>query len=369
MKRFASLIVASLILSCAPTAVKKEEGKSWQFYYDLGMSSYQARNYSEAIANFHRAIKINPQEPKIWNALGIAYMEVKEYEKAENSFKKALQLNPNYSEARMNLGILYMKQGRYELALQYLKAAANDEFFEKKHIAFYHLAKVYRATGNKKEYVHYLEKAVNYNPLYLEAQLELAEAYKEVGEYEKAIKIYKQLINNGYDDPYILYRLAEVYYLMGDYQKARGLIKKLLYDYKLTEEQKQRVRDLLTQVLIAQQRKVISFEKINSTSPQEEKPKKEPLKEQKPKELKKPKTKSPETEGPYYVQVGAFSTRERAERLVKTLQVKGLDKLKVIETQGIYKVLYGGFKTPEEARKAKEELKKLNIYGFIVELK
>ena len=367
MRRIVPLIFASLILSCAPTTVKKGEGKSWQFYYDLGMSSYQARNYSEAIANFHKAIKINPQEPKIWNALGIAYMEVKEFEKAENSFKKALQLNPNYSEARMNLGILYMKQGKYDLALQYLQEAANDEFFEKKHIAFYHLAKVYKAIGNKKEYIHFLEKAVNYNPLYLEAQLELAEAYKEVGEYEKAIRIYKQLINNGYDDPYILYRLAEIYYLMGDYQKARSIIKKLLYDYKLTEEQKQRVRDLLTQVLIAQQRKVISFENVNKK--QKKELPKEPVKEQRAEKAEKSKEKIVEKDGPYYVQVGAFSTRERAERLVKTLHIKGLDKLKVIETQGIYKVLYGGFKTPEEARKAKEELKKLNIYGFIVELK
>ncbi|WP_461830219.1 SPOR domain-containing protein [Aquifex sp.] len=368
MRRLASLILASLILSCAPTAVKKEEEKSWQFYYDLGMSSYQARNYSEAIANFHRAIKINPNEPKIWNALGIAYMEVKEFQKAENSFKKALQLNPNYSEARMNLGILYMKQGRYDLAVQYLSEAAGDEFFEKKHIAFYHLAKVYKALGRKKEYVYYLEKAVNYNPLYLEAQLELAEAYKEVGEYEKAEGIYKQLINNGYDDPYILYKLAEIYYLMGDYQRARNLIKKLLYDYKLTEEQKQKVRNLLTQVLIAQQKKVISFENVSNRSPEKKgEVKGQPL--QKQNTVKVKKEKPVKSEGPYYVQVGAFSTRGRAERLVKTLQIKGLDKLKIVETQGIYKVLYGGFKTPEEARKAKEELKKLNIYGFIVELK
>ena len=365
MKRIFIFLIFSFILSCAPTAVKKEE-KSWQFYYDLGMSSYQAKNYSEAIANFHRALKINPNEPKIWNALGIAYTEVKEYKKAEESFRKALQLNPNYSEARMNLGILYMKQGKYNRALKYLKEAAKDELFPKKHIAYFNLAKVYKALGMKKEYIYYLEKAVNYNPLYLEAQLELAEAYKEVGEYEKTKKIYRQLINNGYDDPYIIYKLAEVYYLMGDYEKSRELIKKLLYDYKLTEEQKHKVRELLTQVLIAQQRKVISFENLTEEENNKpvEKPKKYPEKREEKKEVGK-------SEGHFYVQVGAFSTKERAERLIKTLKLKGIseNKLKIIETQGIYKVLYGGFKTPQEAQNAKEELKRLNIYGFIVELK
>lgn len=353
MKRVLILFLLLSIFSCVPKAVKKEE-RSWQFYYDLGMSSYQAKNFSEAIANFHKALKINPQEPKIWNALGIAYTEVKEYEKAEKSFKKALKLNPNYSEARMNLGILYMKQKRYDLALQYLKEAAEDELFEKKHIAYYHLAKVYKVLGKNKEYVHYLEKAVNYNPLYLEAQLELARAYKEVGEYEKALNVYKQLLNNGYDDPYILYKMAELYYLMGNYMKARSLIKKLLYNYKLQEEQKQKVKDLLTKVLIAQQKKVISFERVNE---------KEHLTQ------REEKKEEERNEGNFYVQIGAFSTKARAEKLVEILKNKGIENLKIIETQGIYKVLHGGFKTPEEARKAKEELKKLNIYGFIVELK
>ncbi len=363
MGKLAFLFFIVLIVSCAPTSTKKED-KSWQFYYDLGMSSYQAKNYSEAIANFHKALKINPNEPKIWNALGITYTEVKEYIKAEESFKNALRLDPNYSEARMNLGILYMRQGKYNFALEYLEQAADDELFPKKHIAYYNLAKVYKALGENKEYIYYLEKAINYNPLYLEAQIELAEAYKEVGEYEKALKIYKQLVNNGYDDPYILYKLAEVHYLMGDYPKARALIKRLLYDYKLTEEQKQKVRNLLTQVLIAQQRKVISFENISQQKEDiSEKPEKVKNEAEEMKNNKKT------NEGSYYVQIGAFSTKERAERLVKSLKVKGLERLKIVETQGIYKVLYGGFKTPEEAKKAKNELKNLNIYGFIVELK
>ena len=357
------LSVLILTLSCAVKTPKKEE-KSWQFYYDLGMSSYQAKNYSEAIANFHRALKVNPNEPKIWNALGITYTEVKEYQKAEKSFKKALEIDPNYSEARMNLGILYMKEGKYHLARKLLEKAGNDELFPKKHIAYYYLAKVYKALGNTKKYIYYLEKAVNYNPLYLEAQLELAEAYKEVGEYEKALKVYKQLINNGYDDPYILYKLAEVYYLMGNYMKARALIKRILYNYKLNEEQKEKVRDLLTKVLIAQQRKIINFEKLDEKSG---KGKGENLQEQRDGQPAQGKQES--GDGSYYIQIGAFSTKARVQKLVKYLKSKGIEKIKVVETQGIYKVLYGGFKTPEEAKKAKEELKKLNIYGFIVELK
>lgn len=361
MRKFLFPLLVFVVVSCAPKTTEKED-KSWQFYYDLGMSSYQAKNFSEAIANFHRALKVNPTEPQIWNALGLVYMEAKEYQKAEESFNKALGLDPNFSEARMNLGILYAKQGKYDLALKYLTEAANDELFAKKHIAYYNLAKVYKALGKDSEYIFHLEKAVNYNPLYVEAQLELAEAYKESKEYEKALKVYELLVNNGYEDPYILYKLAEAYYLVGDYANARAIIRRLLYDYKLAEDQKQKVNDLLTQVLLAQQGRVISFEK----PPKKEESKTKESNEET--ESKDSQNQSKET-GNYYIQLGAFSARERAETLVETLKARGLDELKIIETQGVYKVLHGGFKTLEEARKAKEELKKLNIYGFIVEIR
>ena len=115
IKRIFLLILFSLIFSCV---IKQEEGKKvqWQYYYDLGMSSYIAKNYSEAIANFFIASQLAPNEPKVWNALGLAYMEVQEHSKSENAFLKALQVDKNYTEAKLNLGILYYRQANYEKA-------------------------------------------------------------------------------------------------------------------------------------------------------------------------------------------------------------------------------------------------------------
>ncbi|HID82437.1 MAG TPA: tetratricopeptide repeat protein, partial [Thiotrichales bacterium] len=39
------------------------------------------------------------------------------------------------------------------------------------------------------KYVKSLEKAVAYNPTYVEAQLELAKVYEEAGDYKKAEEI------------------------------------------------------------------------------------------------------------------------------------------------------------------------------------
>ncbi|NPB08166.1 MAG: tetratricopeptide repeat protein [Aquificae bacterium] len=341
------LILLLLAAACTPPNKLREEG-DWRYYYDLGMSSYYAKNFSEAVAQFHRAIKINPKEPKVWNALGLTYRAVKEYDRAEAAFKKALQIDPSFSEARMNLGILYLETGRLQEAERFLKEAVSDELFEKKHIAYFYLAKVYREMNREKDYIENLEKAVNYNPLYIEAQLELARAYEEAGLYDEAERIYKNLMANDLGSTYVLYKLAEVYYKKGDYLKARKIIKRLLFQEKLDEEQKEKVKDLLTKILIAQQRKVVSFERELE---REEKVRKKE-----------------EREGKYAVQIAAFSSRERAEKLIKSLEEKGLKGFKVQEVAGIYKVLYGSFATKEEAYRAREELRRYNIYGFVVEL-
>lgn len=342
MKKVLLLLSLILLLSCFP----KVEQRHWKVYYNLGTAAFAARNYSEAIANFHKALRANPDEPRIWNALGLAYMEAKEYKKAEESFKKALSINPNYSEARKNLGILYYKLGRYEEALKYLQEAANDEYYEKKHEAFYYLAKVYEAKQDLKNYVRYLEKAVAYNPNFVQAQLELAQAYENLGKYEEAEKIYKSLLLNGFNKPFLKYKLAEVYYKKGDYERAREIIKELLYKENLTNEQREKVKELLTKVLLAQQRKLI-IPRVHKPIKKEEKKK----------------------EKYYAVQLGAFSTKERADKLVQELKSKGLRDLRILPTDGVYKVIYGRFETPEEARRAKEEVKKLGIYGFVVEIK
>jgi len=347
------LLLGIILFSCAPKQV--QETKDWRYYYDLGLSAYYAKNYSEAVAHFSRALQVNPKEPKVWNALGLTYTEVKEYGKAEEAFKKALQVDPSFSEAKMNLGVLYLKTGRLKEAEKYLKEAVADEFFEKKHEAYYHLAQVYKAKGDLKSYVENLEKAVNYNPLFIKAQFELGEAYEKAGRYDDAERLYKTLISNEMGGTYALYKLAEVYYEKGDYAKARKIIKRLLFREKLDEEQREKVKELLTKILIAQQRKVINFERE--------------LERERRRTKEREEEKKAVQEGRYAIQIAAFSSEERAKKLVETLEKKGLKPLRIQKVNGIYKVFYGSFETKEEALKERKRLKKYNVYGFVVELR
>ncbi|WP_340690076.1 SPOR domain-containing protein [Hydrogenobacter thermophilus] len=348
-----------ILLSCA---VRDEQRtKEWQYYYDMGMSSYVAKNYSDAIANFFRATQIAPKEPKVWNALGLAYTEAKEFQKAESSFQKALEIDPAYTEAKMNLGILYYKAKDYTKAKNILEDALKDETFSQKHMAYYYLAKVYKALGEDNKYLENLEKATAYNPLFLEAQMELAEEYERRGEYEKAKYVYTTLLNNNVDIPLVSLSLARVNFELGNYEESKSIIKSILERKDSDNFVKSQAYSLLNKILIAQQERYIrSLHKGAEEKPEEEQkptPALQSVKEVQP----------PVQEKVYAIQLGSFSSYERADAFKKKLE-GSLKDVRVVEQSGIYKVIYGRFTSREEAEKKQRDLlKNFNILGFIVE--
>ena len=371
------------ILSCAPTT-KEDQAKNWLYYYDLGMSALSAKNYSEAIANFFIATQKAPNEPKVWNSLGIAYMEVFEYEKAESAFRKALEVDKKFTEARLNLGVMYFRKKDYENALREIRTALADESFPHKHIAFYYLARVYKAIDNQNLYLENLRKATAYNPMFFEAQLELANAYEEMGDYRSAIDVYRNLLNNGINTPQIELSMARLLFYVEDYENAKLFIKRLMENKQADASQRSQAYELLSQILVKEQemligRKMISTQKEREERKAEEKtqerpPKEEPITNRTEPEITKPERKTEhkpvevQKDRVFRIQLGAFSSEDRAKAWKEKIEKElGIKELTILEQLGIYRVLYGSFKSRAEAEAQIERLKGYNLYGFIVQ--
>jgi tetratricopeptide (TPR) repeat protein len=382
--RFLLILIWSVFfLSCAPTT-KEGRVKDWLYYYDLGMSALSAKNYSEAIANFFIATQKAPNEPKVWNALGIAYMEVFEYEKAESAFRRALVVDKKFTEARLNLGVMYFRKKDYENALREIRTALADEAFPHKHIAFYYLARVYKAIDNQNLYLENLRKATAYNPMFFEAQLELANAYEEMGDYRSALDVYRNLLSNGINTPQIELSMARLLFYTEDYENAKLFIKRLIENKQADASQKSQAYELLSQILIKEQemligRKMISTQKEREEPKAEEKtqerpPKEEPITNRREPEITKPESKMEDRpvevqkERVFRIQLGAFSSEERAKAWKEKIEKElGIKELTIVEQLGIYRVLYGSFKSRAEAEAQIEMLKGYNLYGFIVQ--
>jgi len=86
-------------------------------YMRLGMALNGAGKQDDAITSFRKAIEIQPGNSVMHNNLGIALNSIGMHEDAIASYRRALNLKPDYASAHENLAISLCRIGRHEDAV------------------------------------------------------------------------------------------------------------------------------------------------------------------------------------------------------------------------------------------------------------
>ena len=144
-----------------------------------------------------------------------------DYEKADKNFRKAIELNPNYAYARAyhahNLLILEQQEESLTQSGLALKLDPFNYLYKGLHGMVLLFTRQYDAAQL------FLEKILEEKPNNRLSQTTLRTVYHQLGLYDKAIKIWKD-VNNG--SPETL-EVLEKGYSTGDYQKALYMLGKL----------------------------------------------------------------------------------------------------------------------------------------------
>lgn len=108
-------------LSRLQSKLNKEKGTAEE-YYELGSILLDKRLFTQAIAQFQKAIKLETLEGQdlaaVYNALGFAYFAQEQYDLAIKQYKEALKLLPEYVTALNNLGHAYERKQLASPALE-----------------------------------------------------------------------------------------------------------------------------------------------------------------------------------------------------------------------------------------------------------
>ena len=190
---------------------------------DMSYRSNSDFYFENGVAELNKAIEIDKNNYKAFNALGVAKMSAGNYEEAENLFKEAIKLKQTYATAYDNLGTLYYQQGNYEIAENRFNEAVarNPHCFT----ANYHLARLNAKNGEYTTALAHLEKALLINPSFAYAYNLAGEIYAKQLNEAAAIVNYKKAIELSpeYTTPYI--NLAKLYENRADSEFALESLK------------------------------------------------------------------------------------------------------------------------------------------------
>jgi tetratricopeptide (TPR) repeat protein len=90
-----------------------------------------------AIAEWKKALEINPEDPMANNNLGTHLLKRGQLDEAISHFAKAVDLKPDYADAQNNLGIVLLQKGRVGEAVLHLEKA--EEFNPRNTQTYYNL--------------------------------------------------------------------------------------------------------------------------------------------------------------------------------------------------------------------------------------
>ena len=105
-------------------------GDSAEKYMQEGLANFQQQKYDEAIANYEKAIKLQPRASAAYNMIGMAYrfkynqLRVPEFRQKEiAAFQKAVEIDPKNWVAMINLATDYYADGQKDKAVPLFKKA------------------------------------------------------------------------------------------------------------------------------------------------------------------------------------------------------------------------------------------------------
>jgi len=195
------------------------------FYNNRGIIYKEQKKWELALADYNKAIQINPNDAEAYNNRGIIYEEQKKWELALADYNKAIQINPNDAEAYYNRGIIYKEQKKWELALaDYNKAIQINPNYA---TTYYNRGNVYYKQKKWELALADYNKAIQINPNYANAYYNRGIHYKEqkkwelaLSDYNKAIQINPNYANAYYNRGILYYEQKKWELALSDYNKA-----------------------------------------------------------------------------------------------------------------------------------------------------
>lgn len=185
MRRSCPLSLVVLAVSCGPT---QKDLESAQIHFDLGVSAMEnAHDAQTALRELQIAVQANPDLADGYNVLGLVYhLMLHRPEEAVANYQKALKLEPKNSEAANNLGAALTDLGRYTEAAAMFERALSNDLYRTPYIAQGNLGWALYKSGDVQGGLSHLKISVQVNQDYCQGYRSLGMIASEMGQLAEA---------------------------------------------------------------------------------------------------------------------------------------------------------------------------------------
>lgn len=152
--------------------------------FGIAASKLVRKKFQEACDGFTEVLKINPNLAEVYNCRGRCYKFLGRHDLALADYSMAIRINPNFGEAYRNRANIKYDLGQFATMMRDFNKAViimpfSDFVFNNRGWALQHFGRYQEAIRDHK-------KAIELDPQGAQAYLDIAEAYRTIGELKLA---------------------------------------------------------------------------------------------------------------------------------------------------------------------------------------
>ena len=205
-------------------ALKQEPENLLDIYYLRGEAFFALRDYDAAIEDFSQFVRLSPKNYLAYFYRGFIRAENNDFSGAIADYNQAIEINPNFSLAYTNRGLAASRLGNTQSALEDYNRAISIN--PESATAYYNRGLVLGRDLEKfQEALADFDKAIELNPEEAEAYLNRGNVYNALQEWQPAIDNYSEAIK-------LNSKLADAHYNRGLSYFEVGEIEKALTDFQ-----------------------------------------------------------------------------------------------------------------------------------------
>lgn len=199
------------------SAVEKDP-KNAVAYSGLGLVSEKVSNYTDAAWNYERALVLDPKLTELYARLGSVYIRQGELAKADEMLQRAALSDPNDPSVQLDLAFLELKANKGSVAVERMRRVVSRDSDSAE--ARYFLGAALAETGKEGDAESEYQKALAIDPGYVPALYDLGVAKYNDGRYAEAASSYETIALREPSNSLIRSNLGDAYRQLGDFEKA-----------------------------------------------------------------------------------------------------------------------------------------------------